>query len=384
MLTHTRVFWMAVAIGSPFAAAAAQGPAATSRSVSGHVRDGAGFPVRGARVGGSGQAIVATTDSTGRYRLVGLAQGPLQLVARRLGFAPETLEVTAGAVAIARADFILSEPVDHMPAVLVRAGASALDFLAGFRERARTGRGRYLTNEEIMRRGFTRMTDVVRSVPGTMPSRRPMGRQDIRLRGSRQGPLVWLDGVPMGGGNVDLDAFDPRTFAGVEIYMGAATVPVEFAGTPSMSSSGGAIVLWSLRGEARPKRPPRSRAPAALLVQDLLERGEAFRTDEVDEAATPVGGAQALVPAYPESLRRPGAKGTIIVEFVVDTAGVVRMPTFGVVLTSHPLLVDPVREVLAEQRFTPARRAGRPVAQVLLLPFTFAADSIGPASRPER
>jgi hypothetical protein len=55
------------------------------------------------------------------------------------------------------------------------------------------------------------------------------------------------------------------------------------------------------------------------------------------------------------------------------------MDTFGVVASTHPLLVEAVRRSLAEQRFVPARKSGVAVAQLVQYPVRFE-----PPTGPER
>jgi TonB family protein len=63
---------------------------------------------------------------------------------------------------------------------------------------------------------------------------------------------------------------------------------------------------------------------------------------------------------YPDSLRRRGIAGKVILEFVVDTLGRVE-PGIRVLETADPLLVDPAMEMLRGARYTPGRVRGRPV-----------------------
>jgi TonB family protein len=59
------------------------------------------------------------------------------------------------------------------------------------------------------------------------------------------------------------------------------------------------------------------------------------------------------------------------VEFVVDTAGHVEDETFGVVSSPHLLFSHAVYEAVAGATFSPARRQGRPVRQIVQMQFRF-------------
>ena len=63
---------------------------------------------------------------------------------------------------------------------------------------------------------------------------------------------------------------------------------------------------------------------------------------------------------YPDSLRRKGISGRVLLEFVVDTLGRVE-PGVRVLRTADPILVAPAKEMLLGARFVPGRVRGRPV-----------------------
>ena len=63
--------------------------------------------------------------------------------------------------------------------------------------------------------------------------------------------------------------------------------------------------------------------------------------------------------------------GVVVAEFVVDTTGRVEPETFSVVSSPHLLFSHAVYEAIAPARFTPARRGGRSVRQVVQMRFRF-------------
>ena len=366
-------------------AAALSGPleaqAKGKGSVRGVVRDDAGRELVGARVEALGAGAAVESDGVGAFRLTGLAEAPTRVVVRRLGFAPETALVRVSAERTPPLEVRLRRLAQPLDAVLVRGRRDVVGPLAGFYARMERGMGRYFTQEQIERRNVSRMSDLLRTVPGLRVSPTRYGRQTYRIRGSATGPLVWLDGTPMSAGEVDLDNFDPRTFEGIEIYSSPGTTPPEFAGGRGMSSSGGTIVLWTRRGEAGPPRRKRGAPTPAELVAQLLERGEAFTAAQVDQ---PVRGdaLEPLVPAYPDSLFEARVGGEIEVEFVVNADGRVRGDTYSVIASTHPRLGEVVRRAVVAHAWRPARRGGQTVAQVVQLPFSFVPDSA--AARRER
>jgi protein TonB len=76
-------------------------------------------------------------------------------------------------------------------------------------------------------------------------------------------------------------------------------------------------------------------------------------------------------PRYPETLRRAGVDGTVVVKFVVDTLGRVDMTSIEVLSSSHDLFTTAVRETLGRMRFTPAKVGDRKVRATAMMPFHF-------------
>lgn len=97
-----------------------------------------------------------------------------------------------------------------------------------------------------------------------------------------------------------------------------------------------------------------------------------YHADEVDEPAS-IDTAALVQPAYPDSLRAFAVEGEAVARFVVDTTGAPLMETMEILSATHDGFADAVRRAVAASLFVPGRRDGRPVRQVLLVPFRFTA-----------
>jgi len=73
---------------------------------------------------------------------------------------------------------------------------------------------------------------------------------------------------------------------------------------------------------------------------------------------------------YPDSLRNRGVGGDVVVEFVVDTLGLVE-PDVRVVEAAHPGLAEPARQTIRPARFAPGHVNGRKVRVLMTLRFHF-------------
>ena len=117
------------------------------------------------------------------------------------------------------------------------------------------------------------------------------------------------------------------------------------------------------------------------LSQDATPRrvrGEPLRVSDnqtyfdyqVESTVKPKTGA-AVAPRYPDALRVANVEGTVLAQFVVDTSGQAVMETFKVLKSAHEGFSAAVLAALPDMRFTPAQVGGRPVKQLVQMPFTF-------------
>jgi hypothetical protein len=359
----------------------AQSPAPAAL-VRGDVRTTQGTPVGGAQVRlrlSRTDSAVAESDERGQFRFARVPAGPAWLIVRRIGYRPDSARIAAAPADSVPIRMTLERIAVELAAVQVRGRRDITGPMAGFYQRMDVGPGHFFTHADIERRAPRKLTDLLRSVPGIKIERSGFTEQ-VRIRGSKCEPLVWLDGLALHSPELDLDGFDPRSFDGIEIYGGAASVPLQFQGTTRMNASCGTIVLWSRQGEPLERRRNADEITPAGRIARLLDEGKAFLVGDVDVAATP-DSSQLVRPIYPDSLFSARAGGQVLAEFVVGADGEPLMETFSIVTTTHRVLVDPVRRAVRQQPFRPAVRQGRAVAQVMQLPYTFVPDSTARRSR---
>ncbi len=357
--------------GSVPAALVAQRSDQSSSVVRVTVRSDAGLALGGAQV--RADTNVVESDDAGVGLLLRVPPGDRWLRVRRIGYRPESLLVkTVAGKSLDTAVTLARVAIDLTP-ITVIGRREMRGPMAGFYQRQASGSGRFITRAEIEKRNPTNLTDILRTVPGFRIETRGF-RNNVRIRGSRCAPLVWLDGQGLFAAEFDLDSFDPRTFDGIEIYSGSASVPVEFQSNQRMNSSCGTIVLWSRRGEARePRRKKDAQTPASLIAQ-WIDEGKAFGAADVDRTAA-LDSTVIVRPIYPDSLFNAHAEGRVLAEFVVGTNGQMITESFSAITATHRILVEPVRAALREQHFVPAVLKGKAVQQVMQQPFNFVPDS---------
>lgn len=106
------------------------------------------------------------------------------------------------------------------------------------------------------------------------------------------------------------------------------------------------------------------RSPSAMLTA----HDTTYREHQVDTA---VGPRTMTPPVYPAEQRAAGVDGEVIVEFVVDATGAIDTLTTRVLRSNHAAFTSAVMTSLATATFKPAWKAGKPVRQVVQMPFVF-------------
>jgi len=201
-----------------------------------------GRPLADALVSVGGRS--ARTDSAGRWRLADAPAGTRTVEVRAVGYFPvrQQAQVVAGAPPLLTALATLRSVLDT---VKVRANHDRYTLLEEFRQRAKSGMGRYLTAEQIAQRVPIVTSDLFTAVPGVYLVQDSLGPV-LTMKGifaDRCIPTVYLNGINMGATALtDIDVLvKPERLLGVEIYS-AGLVPAQFE--PGMSGCG-SLVFWT-------------------------------------------------------------------------------------------------------------------------------------------
>jgi TonB family protein len=116
----------------------------------------------------------------------------------------------------------------------------------------------------------------------------------------------------------------------------------------------------------RPGTARLTRADGPVPVND----NQTYFEFQVEKTVTARAGT-ASAPKYPAELRAANIEGEVLAQFTVDTAGAPVIETFKVLKSTHDFFTQAVRSALPTMRFEPAQVGGRPVRQVVQMPFTF-------------
>jgi hypothetical protein len=212
--------------------------------VTGTVKDNTGAPIENVEV--SVPAIAATrTDTAGHFVLASLPPGATDVTFRRLAFSPAILTIQVPRDDTTDVEVTLTVVAHQLKGVVVQEDADYLRQLAGFEARRKSGLGHFITRAQIEKRNSTRLSDVVRTIPGVVLLPASNGQVVLRFgREQRQScpPQFFIDGIQATGFNIDdMPAGDVE---GIELYSGSATLPPEFNKFTSTVICG-AVIIWT-------------------------------------------------------------------------------------------------------------------------------------------
>jgi hypothetical protein len=210
------------------------------------VSDTADTPIADADVVVASLQIRRRTDSTGRVVLSGIPVGDHLVIARRFGFLPDsqTARVRAGS-AETTVTFRLRSSVHMLDTARIES-AALRDKMVDFERRRATGRGTFITRDDIERRNPMTVADLLRTVRG-LAIRTSGGRTEVRfVRANARvdavdcPPEMWIDGVRTFGATVD--EIRPDEIEGIELYRGLGQVPAEYL---SRTAGCGVVMIWT-------------------------------------------------------------------------------------------------------------------------------------------
>ena len=246
-----------------------------STTLQGTVRGANGRVLDQAQIGVFGFPISTRTGSEGTYALNGLPAGTQTVDVRAIGFARRRLTVDLHTGERRTLDITLpTADAQTLAQVNIVGHGTSLD-RSGFEDRRKAGTGRYITADEIKRRGVFDMTHALWNVSGTrvvwdghdnvvmftrpIGTGKPMTGKSITQGGGESYgsygtlcyPAYWVDGFAMPSGeDVDANTFArPGDIRGIEVYLDPSAVPLQYR---RADVGCGVVLIWT-----KPPRPKR-------------------------------------------------------------------------------------------------------------------------------
>lgn len=222
-------------------------------NVRGVVLTDVGRPAPNAEVLLAGRERPVLTDSAGVFRVVGARAGTQTLEARALGYVPERRAVTLAGGRDTSLQIRLTSLKKLLDTIQVVAERVYWADRSGFRQRQRSGNGRYFDREAIRKRNPFDIYSLLQTIPGIQISRSGVDEY-LTMRGGigRCTPSLYVDGVMLPTDLLaDLRFLVPiEQIGALEVYSSSAGLPAQFA---NMNRCG-AIVVWTLAPLPRKRR----------------------------------------------------------------------------------------------------------------------------------
>jgi hypothetical protein len=226
--------------------------------IDGLVTDSTLKPLFGARVSILRTPISVFTGANGRFRITDLQSGQYIIMIRRAGYQATSMVMEVAPNDTVRTSYVLQDAVAELAPVTVTAEKMS-PRMKEFEDRRKLGQGEFMTQAQIDQRNPPFPTELLRlfSSISVVPTSGGGGQYiyypvSARATGGMTPTgeatcfmTVYVDNVPMPAPfNLDLLP-SPREMAGIEVYAGNATMPIQYA---NLKNSCGIILVWTKDG----------------------------------------------------------------------------------------------------------------------------------------
>ena len=212
-------------------------------ALAGTIRDTTGLPLSNATISMRGRDLTAVTDSAGRFHVSGPIAGRPEFTVLRLGYEAVTFAVTLPPDSTIVVDIRLRR-AQNLGAVNVEAQREAATLArAGFYDRQKSGRGQFITPEDIEKMQMLRQAShMLRDLRGVRVTCRSAVGSCLVTGTAGACMSLFVDGHYTRG-QLD-DRVSPTIVYAMEVYNHAGSVPMEFT-RPVTEGRCGAIVAWT-------------------------------------------------------------------------------------------------------------------------------------------
>ena len=227
-------------------------PSRVLGTIDGIVSDTGLVPLQGAFITVFGSNLRVGTGPNGRFRINKIPAGQYLLMVKRVGFRPASAVIQVPETDTLRLSYTLEPvPAEALQAVVVTEKSPSMR-MAQFEQRRKLGVGEFMSADEIKQRNSVFATELFRkfkTVNVTADHSGPVAQYyaiSAREGGNPQlgaCPMqVYLDQVPLPS-PFNLDILPPpRDIAGIEVYAGSSTIPLQFSG---FNRGCGIILVWT-------------------------------------------------------------------------------------------------------------------------------------------
>lgn len=200
-----------------------------------------GDPLSGAVIRVRGLSTL-TTDTLGRFVVLGGFSGDVEIRIELIGFSPGAFRVRIPESGDVERDFPMDFTGHRLPDAVVTARAERLmSRYVDFEKRRSRGLGAYFRWDELKNSGYNSVGDALRTVRGVRIRCNQQTYECFAMMVRAPGcPPTWfIDGTEVGSFHENTSI---RDIYGIEVYRGPGEVPGEFTGS---NAACGVIVMWT-------------------------------------------------------------------------------------------------------------------------------------------
>lgn len=228
-------------------------PTAPTRGViDGFVSDTNLVPLAGAEITVLRTPTKVLTNPGGRFRFIDVQPGQYLLVVKRIGYRPTSAVIDVPSGDTVRLSYTLERAAQGLAAVQITEKKQSLRMLE-FEQRKKLAQGEFFTAEDFERRVALTLPDVLRFSKTMSLTPDNTNNGNLVALSNREGggiggycPMQFLlDGIPLPAGFPMSILPAPRDVAGVEVYAGPSTVPLQFSGADRRC---GMVLVWTKDG----------------------------------------------------------------------------------------------------------------------------------------
>lgn len=225
---------------------------AGKRQLVGVVRDPAGAAMEGVTVSIPGTST--RSGVRGTFELITNDVDTVTISLRRVGYEPIDALLTARNKLWDTVMVQMEPSAQRLAEVNVSESMTRKALgLRTFEERKARGIGQFITRADIVERGSSRLSDLLRTKRGVQVVRGGKVRFSAYQGGRNIScqPDIWLDGMRSQG--MEVDEILPSTVEAMELYPYFSTIPIEFQPVGANTTPCGTIVIWTRIPNGRAK-----------------------------------------------------------------------------------------------------------------------------------
>jgi hypothetical protein len=181
----------------------------------------------------------ARSDDGGLFDFGAIAPGTVLIVAQRLGYQRQSLEVNIDG-SLTRQSVkldLVSVPANIEKVVIEESSGRLQEFIE---HRTASKFGQFFDQNQIRSKNPRYLSELFRAVPGARLEAQAGGGSKLVLRGCK--PKIWLDGVLAQYAEID-EVIAPSEIAGIEVYPSMSGVPPQYMDRENRAC--GTVLIWS-------------------------------------------------------------------------------------------------------------------------------------------